>query len=322
MPSNYIDNLQQKVQKRLERLKQAGRFDIHTSLIQAWNFLHSNPAIKEILLKLETEHQSLSHQADDVINHNRARHLETEAEQVGLSFYIIKKCVEVPLTRSIEAGIGQTYTGGDTEVSLAFFKSFFVDSLFGYIEEQLVKSRIILTILNRYKIRCESFLREELYTLLQSETAKGEKNLCKHLYLWLFDEGVELTIEPSSTSGEIDLIGDQVGDDRLLADGKIFDVKRGVDYLIKAFHQIYKYTLDYDEQFGYLVIFKTCKEDLSFDLPVEPYGIPHYTHNNKTIFFITVDIFPPETSASKSGKLKTYQLSKVQLLEIIKEEAE
>lgn len=105
--SGYKENLQNNVQKRLERLIQAGRFDIHTKLIQVSAFLNSNPALREILVQLESKHKLLAATALEVVAENRAKYFDTEAEQVGFSFHIVRECVRAPNTRSIEVDIGK-----------------------------------------------------------------------------------------------------------------------------------------------------------------------------------------------------------------------
>jgi hypothetical protein len=108
-----------------------------------------------------------------------------------------------------------------------------------------------------------------------------------HLYEHLHDQGLEFSIEPASASGEADLVSAQNSDDPLIADAKIFDTNKskGKGYLVKAFQQIYRYTVDYTKPFGYLIIFKTCEEDLRLALTNSEQLTPSVTYNNKTIFF-------------------------------------
>lgn len=68
------------------------------------------------------------------------------------------------------------------------------------------------------------------------------------------------------------------------------------------------YALDYNEQFGYLVIFKTSEEDVHFSLPEQKGKVPCFVHNGKAIFFLTVDLYP-HPSASKRDVLTSVQIS-------------
>ena len=175
------------------------------------------------------------------------------------------------------------------------------------MDEQLEDQRVILALLRRYKHKCEWFQREHLFDLWESNTQKGEKNLSMHLYEWLYDQGLDFVIEPSSASGEADLIAAQQSKNPLVADVKIFnpDKGRGIQYIAQGFNQIYLYTQDYNEAFGYLIIFNTSGKDLKFAVANQTQGIPSVTHNNKTLFILTIDIFPHEASASKRGLLET-----------------
>jgi hypothetical protein len=66
----------------------------------------------------------------------------------------------------------------------------------------------------------------------------------------------------------VDLIATQKTDDSLVADTKIFDLGRskGKSYIAKGFGQVYRYTVDFHEPFGYLVIYQTSEHDLRFAL--------------------------------------------------------
>ena len=102
-----------------------------------------------------------------------------------------------------------------------------------------------------------------------------------------------------------------------MADAKIFDPESRHDCsnIVDGFRQIYDYTKDYNESFGYLVVFKTCAEDLSISTPQQESGVPFITHNNKTVFIVVIDIFDYQESASKRGKLKAYEITPEQFVD-------
>ncbi|RCV64829.1 hypothetical protein C5S53_06820 [Methanophagales archaeon] len=89
------------------------------------------------------------------------------------------------------------------------------------------------------------------------------------------------------------MIAAQKSDEPLIADVKIFNPEKGkgTDYIAKGFNQIYLYTLDYNEPFGYLIIYNTSGQDLRFALANQEQTTPFVVHNNKTIFVVTIDIF-------------------------------
>jgi len=129
------------------------------------------------------------------------------------------------------------------------FHDLLVEPLYEYIDEHLDDQRTLLHLLRRYKNKCEWFKREKLFKLWESDKQKGEQNLAQHLYEYLHDQGVNLSIEPSSASGEVDLVADQHGEDRLVADAKIVHGDTGKHYLAKGMRQIYDYTRDYKRAF-------------------------------------------------------------------------
>ena len=173
--------------------------------------------------------------------------------------------------------------------------------------------------LRRYKHKCEWFQRDFLFKLWSDNTVRGEKLLALHLYEYLYDQGLDFTIEPSSVSGEVDLIAAQKSDDPLIADTKIFNPgsKKGKEYIVKGFNQIYLYTVDYDEPFGYLIIYKISDVDLRFTLANQEQSTPFVVHNNKTVFIVIIDIYPHETSASKRGPLNPVEITEADLIRVI-----
>ena len=191
-----------------------------------------------------------------------------------------------------------------------FFTEMFVEPLFDYIDEQIDDRRTVLSLLLKYKHHVEWFRRDDLRTRFEANTQKGEKVLACDLYAYLHDQGLDFSIEPTSISGEADLISAQEGPERLVADVKIFDPgkSKGTSYLCAGFNQVYQYTKDYNDSFGYLVVFKTCREDLSVNARDQDAGIPFFTHNNKTIFVLVIDICDYPAPASKRGHLKSYEL--------------
>ena len=200
-----------------------------------------------------------------------------------------------------------------------YFVETFVEPLFDYIDEQIDDHRTTLALLRKYKHRVEWFFRNELRKRFEADTRKGEKILAMDLYAYLHDQGLDFSIEPSSISGEADLISAQTGTERLVADVKIFDPERskGISYICSGFNQVYQYTKDYNAPFGFLVIFKTCREDLAVCARGQDSSVPYFTHNNKTIFILVIDIFDYPESASKRGHLKSHELLEADLIRTI-----
>jgi len=322
MNAEYIQNLRYKLQKRVRRLNSTEYGVFHFSLKQFWGFLQNYPIFMGILEDIEQRYRSMEAEAEKIVRDKQARVFDNELENAAVSYFVIKRCVESD-TQMVEASVGFIY-GRDTNFNdqLEHFKSLFLEPLYEYLDEQLDDQRATLALLRRYKHKCEWFQREHLFSLWESDTTRGEKRLALHLYEYLHDQGLDFVIEPSSVSGEVDLVAAQKSDEPLIADAKIFNPEkgRGKEYIAKGFNQIYRYTLDYNEPFGYLIIYKTCEEDLRFALSQQAQSTPFVVHNNKTIFMLTIDIFPYPTSASKRGVLKTVEITETDLVRIIEAE--
>jgi len=122
----------------------------------------------------------------------------------------------------------------------------------------------MLALLRCYKHRSEWFNREELRNLA-AKTRVAERCLALDLYRYLYDQGIDFHLEPSSMPGAIDLIAAQNTDDPLLLDVKILDGKSDKSYIKQAFDQIHTYTQQYNEPFGYLAVYQDCTAPLKLD---------------------------------------------------------
>jgi hypothetical protein len=291
-------------------------------LIQTWTFLQSNEITKGILDDLERRLPSAKADAERVTGENIGMVGETELENDAICYWVVKLCATVPFSKRSADEHGNLVLDLLANVSsyLETFRQEYVEPLFDYIDEQIDDKRMILVLLKKFKHRCEWFRREGMLARFKDDTGQGEKLLARDLYEYLHDQGLQFHIEPQSASGRIDLISAQTGKDRLVADTKLFNPERGQDrgYIIKGFRQVYEYTKDFNESFGYLVIFKTCEQDLAIPTQHQEGGIPFIEHNNKTVFLVVIDIFDYPESASKRGKLQTYEITPAQFVEALK----
>ena len=292
-------------------------------LAQTWEFLQSNEVAKGILDDLEKRIPADAKPWAETILKNEGRVLGgTELENDGICYWVVKITAAIPFGQSTdEHGYPLIELLENISDQLEPFREEYVEPLFDYIDEQIDDKRMTLSLLRKYKHRCEWFRRDLLFDACKTDSKRGEKTLAYDLYEYLHDQGVQFHIEPQSESGRVDLISAQSGKDRLVADTKIFNPEGGQtsSYIIKGFRQIYDYTKDFNEPFGYLVIFKTCEQDLSIPTQNQEFSIPFITHNNKTIFIVVIDIFPYDESASKRGKLKAHEILPAQFVESLTE---
>jgi len=316
MDKEYIQNLRYKLQKRFRRLNSVENNMFHSSLKQFWGFLNRYPIFLGILEELERQYSPTKSLTEEIVTQKKIIVFNDELVNAAAGYFIIKQCIESTDDQA-EATIGFIYKRSYDE-AVESFRSMFVEPLYEYIDERLDDQKAFLALLRRYKHKCEWFQRDQLYRLLIDDTKHGEKNLALDLYEFLYDQGLDFMIEPWSISGEADLVSAQAGDEPLIADAKIFNPEsgRGKEYIVKGFNQLYQYTLDYNETFGYLIIYKTCPIDLKFALSDQEQFIPFIIHNNKTIFILTIDIFPHEKPASKRSGVRTMEITGEDLIKI------
>jgi len=325
MNTEIVQQLRYKLQKRVRKLNSADSRTFHFIIKRYWQFLHNNEIIKSTLEKASMLDEDGKLKAE-LIAKGSKMHGATEEEEVYLAYWVIRYCVECCHSDFPERDVSHSYTHVmDSNTNLDLFREMFVEPLYEYIDEQLDDQRAILGLLRRYKHHCEWFRRDELLEICEDEKARSsepgkkgrvEKKLALHLYEFLYTQGLTFSIEPWSISGAADLIAAQGSDDPLIADVKVFDPgsQKNKSYFLSGFHQVYQYTLDYNEPFGYMVIFKTCEEGLAFSTANQEQATSFVTFNGKTIFFVVIDLFAHEKSASKRGKLNSYIITEQELV--------
>lgn len=200
---------------------------------------------------------------------------------------------------------------------LGSFKNIFIQPLHNYILEKLDENQITISILLRYKQKCEWFQKEKEYLrdLYEENTDTGEDKLKEHLFEYFHDQGWNFTIEPNSLDGKVDFIADQRGKNCFIAEAKIFDGRtRSFSYIKKGFNQTYTYTKQHNSQVGYLVIYKVCEKDLRLDIKCQN-SVVHFLHlDGKIIYILVIDIAHYRESPSVRKTLKPIIISEEQLL--------
>lgn len=324
MNTDIIQRLRYKLQKRVRKVNSAGFQTFRSAMKRFWYFLHADELFAGILLQASLLSESAQSDAQKILG-GESLLGENEAEETAIAYWVIRHCLESQDER-IDIRVAHNYTHENKhDAALEMFKEVFVEPLYEFIDEQLDDQRAVLGLLRRYKHSCEWFRRDEITRIYVDEAARreesgqksrGEKQLALHLYEYLFNQGLSFSIEPTSISGEADLIAAQSSDDPLVADVKIFDPQAGKNkaYLLSGFHQVYQYTLDFNEPFGYLVIFNACEDGLAISTSQQEQSSSFITFNGKTIFFVVIDMFAHEKSASKRGKLRTYILKEEEFI--------
>src|SRR5271157_5160880 len=316
MQDAFVHAIRYKLQKRVRRLTSADYQDFPMLLRVFFHFFDNSPILSGVRDELMTRvvEQDVPATVDRILN-GQADHGATEAESAAMGYYLLKKIAEGPDKELVLNVAIHYHSSGNAHECLEKIRDVFLEPFYEYVDNQ----QAILYFLRRYKHRCEWFHAERLRQAVRHDTHKGEKTLALDLYEYLHDQGIDFHIEPHSTSGIPDFVADQIGKDRVIVDTKLFwsDRSKGKSYIISGFNQAYVYACDYNEPCAFLVIFKMCHEGLNFLVPSTQASFPSATVNNKTIFFIVVDIFEYGTSASKRGPLKSVDISERELVQSV-----
>ncbi|MBX7174152.1 MAG: hypothetical protein K1X72_24480 [Pyrinomonadaceae bacterium] len=264
-------SLQQKLERRIERLKNVDGRYLSSSMKQFFNFLNNEPILEGILSALEIE-MSLNENTKSFHNWEDMKSLNNENELLKLSLIELQNLANSNYGLSL-SGIASNFgfeSPNNLDKSREFIFLQLIKPFCDYIIEQLSNQQTVLSFIQRYKHRSEWFRQSELKKIHDDEMKKkqdGEKKrafvedrLASDLYSYLYDEGINFHISPSSITGRIDLIEEgkrplleaqSASSHRLLADAKVFDGEaRNASYLGKGFGQIISYCKKYNESFG------------------------------------------------------------------------
>ncbi|RKY09950.1 MAG: hypothetical protein DRP66_00915 [Planctomycetota bacterium] len=323
MEDKALQTIRYKLQKRVRRLNSAEYRQFTPFLRQFFVFINSMPLLSGVREYLASQGDKYDVEAtvNSILNENKDLYGETEEESAAIGYAMLQKALE---PNQGETVIMNSCGYGDVDERLEAFRTVFLEPFYEYIDEHLDDQHVILYLLKKYKHRCEWFHAERIRNLITSETARGEKNAAADLYEYLHNAGVDFNVEPKSASGIPDFVTEQIGDDRIIADTKLYwpEKSKGKSYIVKGFNQVYTYTCDYNEQFGYMVIYNLANDGIRFLLPRSPSTFPSYTCNNKTIFFVVIDVFKYEDSASKRGIRKVVDISEDDLVAVLSDESQ
>jgi hypothetical protein len=200
-------------------------------------------------------------------------------------------------------------------------KDIAVRDLYEYLDEHLDGVNAINGLLRKYKQSVEWFQQEQIQRALQDGYGgrTGERALAVHLQQYVFDQSVEFVVEPSSRSGETDLLLRDPSGQYTIIDAKL--IKRGasqseiVRKIAAGFNQVYRYCNDYSQPEGFLAVF--VDDDISILLDVEQGDIFRYFKvGGHIVYLIEINVVE-RPSASKSGKIRQIHITKDMLTEQI-----
>lgn len=304
MDSNYLQRLRFQLQKRYRRLNSCGYLLFHSGLVQYWNYLQSQPLTSCVLARLEAETPKYEAAVEALVKRHEIEEFDDERKHIAFVYRVIQHCIGQPLGNGVgpEVMIAHSLCHEKRhDDALNSFREVFLEPFYELLDDALDQQGAALSLLIKYKRKVEWFEREAV-----ASSAEGdERTLARHLYSYLFDQGLDFQIEPQSVSGEADLVASN-----LVLDAKVFDgSRRNVSCLANGVHQVHTYARDFNQDAGYLVVFKTCPENIDFEFATGGQLVPYVVAGGKTIYILVVDICAYDASASKRGALKVHSIS-------------
>jgi hypothetical protein len=310
-------DLRDKLRARCARLSSCGQEDFFPLSKQFFAFLNASPLLRSMIAEL------LARNADSVKEAQTVQHGRVYGETQ-------EKAAAIAHTKwqSFAAQTDQyAYVGhvrqANAQQALEQYRDWYVKPLFEYLDEALGDRHLVLAMLTRYKHKVEWYRRGDLLALYENDTRRGEKNLSRHMYEFLFDQGLEFHIEPATASGRPDLVSLDNTGHPFPGDVKIFDPERSrtTSDVIKGFYQAYRYCWDYNASVGYLIVFNASGKQLRVELPSASDGVPRFEYNHKTIFLTVIDIHEYEGTASTLGVAETVTITADELIREIEKES-
>lgn len=316
MDSNYLQQQRFLLQKKVKRLNSCDYKLFHSLFVQFWGYLRGHPLYAGVLAKLAAESPPYTDEVAATAQ-SAVHEWETEQEAVHFNFRVLEYCAAQPIGKGHgpEPMIGHGIVSSRKFAEmLDGFRDAYLEPFYEYLDEALDGQTAVLSLLLKYKRHVEWFEREEVRALV----SKGERTVAKHMYAYLFDQGLEFHIEPQSISGEADIVAAD-----LVLDAKLFDgdsSRHGKRYVLSGVNQLLTYARDFLQQVGYLVVYRTCPEDLQFSFARSDMLVPFMVIDGRIIYFLMVDVCDYGASASKRGSLKTHVIDEDEVRTIIKEQ--
>jgi len=318
MDSNYLQQQRFLLQKKVKRLNSCDYKVFHSLFVQFWGYLRSHTLYAGVLAQLAAEAPQYEQEVESVSKGDLIV-FESEKEAIHFNFRIMEYCAAKPLSSGTgpEVSIGQGIAGGSKYPEmLDGFRAGYLEPFYEYLDEAIDGKAAVLSLLLKYKRHVEWFARDEVRALISKG---GERTMAKHMYAYLFDQGLEFNIEPQSVSGEADLVAPE-----LVLDAKLFDgesTRHGKRYILHGVNQLLTYTRDYLQQVGYLAVYRTCPEDLQFSFARSDMLVPFMVIDGRIIYFLVIDLCEHAASASKRGLLKTHVIDENEVRIVVGEQA-
>jgi hypothetical protein len=311
-----LSDLRVKVRTRHSRISSCGHLEFLALSKQFFAFVNSNSVLKAVVSEL------LARNPDSV---NEARtadpnsHILGETGEEAATLGYVKWQTFAAQDNPNKFYIDQS---GGLREGLELFRNWYVEPLFDYLDEKLDDGNVVLATLTCYKHKVEWYRTDDVLALYEGDTLRGESRLKKHMFEFLFDQGLPFHVEPTTASGKPDVVSLDDSEHPFIGEVKIFDPERskGPSDIKKGLYQVYRYCWDYNEPLGHLIVFNVSNKQLRVELPSAPDGVPRFEYNHKTIFLTVIDAHEHEGTASTRGIADTVTISAAELVHEVEAE--
>lgn len=317
----YLQDLRVRLQDRRNRLYRVGHRSYDEELRYFLYFLNENPYIRSLLTVLDGDSSvDFKEWETEIVGWGRRPSFpETEEGRAKICHQILRRCNAAQSPHEWQKWLRTFSVESRYDDQVRDFTEAVVDPFVNFLHDRIDDVGNILFIITRYKLQVEWFKREELYDLYKSNTSAGEASLDRKLRAALFEGGIDYPFsQPSSPSGEADVVALLGSNDPLVLEVKIFDPQLGRNnsHLSQGFHQVLRYANDYNQSLGYLVIFNCSGQQLVIgaDEALDQGFPPRIYYGEKTFFVIPIDVHPETPSASKERPTTRRVISHEQLI--------
>lgn len=249
------------------------------------------------------------------------RVMRAAIQKPDLEFYCV---LAVYITQEEFDAIPVRRAKGQSE-AFDVIKDIVARDLYEYLDERLGGINSVNGLLRKYKQYVEWFQRTQLRQIAAgNDGQRGERALARHLQQYVFDQGVEFSVEPSSVSGEVDLVLRDASGQYVLTDAKYIkpgagpsEIKRKI---AEGFNQVARYCDDYNQPEGFLTLFVDDDVAILVDLE-QSSGFRYFKVGGYIVYYIEINI-SDRPSASTAGKARQVQISGAELIEHIEDVAD
>ena len=146
--------------------------------------------------------------------------------------------------------------------AICVFSEIFLQPLVSYIRSAMELHHRILLLLSRYRQRSEWFRDDAKVNTILENKGEIEKQLKRDFFLYLFDNGIDFSIESESPSGgaEVDVLAVLPELGPFPIEVKVFDGnKRGIDYISGGLAQAYEYARTFNSSEAYYIVYNVSE---------------------------------------------------------------